>query len=172
MSKFQTHDRPYHDFAALLDTAVYQPLPDEWFVGITDVVDSTSAVTAGRYKDVNFAGASAIAALGNAWDSFDFPFVFRGDGAAFALHPSRLETATSALRQTVQYIRKVFQLDLRAGLVSAVGRPAPFSPRPAAARRRHWRKAKAIIVMSACRCRPGQERPSKWSRPSSSLSCW
>lgn len=118
MSKFQTHDRPYHDFAALLDTAIYQPLPDEWFVGITDVVDSTSAVIAGRYKDVNFAGASAIAALGNAWDSFDFPFVFRGDGAAFALHPGRLETAALALRQTVQYVREVFQLDLRAGLVS------------------------------------------------------
>lgn len=87
-------------------------------VGITDVVDSTSAVAAGRYKDVNFAGASAIAALGYAWDSFDFPFVFRGDGAAFALRPSRLETATLALRQTVQFVREVFQLDLRAGLVS------------------------------------------------------
>ncbi len=118
MLKSKTHDRAYDDFAALLDTTIYQPLPDEWLVGITDVVDSTSAVAAGRYKDVNFAGASAIAALGNAWDSFDFPFVFRGDGAAFALHPSRLETAKSALQQTVQYVREVFQLDLRAGLVS------------------------------------------------------
>ena len=91
MLKFNTQLDAYHDFADLLDTTVYQPLPDEWLVGITDVVDSTSAVTAGRYKDVNYAGASAIAALGNAWNSFDFPFVFRGDGAAFALHPHRLK---------------------------------------------------------------------------------
>src|SRR5689334_11886339 len=27
-------------------------------------------------------------------------------------------------------------------------------------------------VMSACRCKPVQDRPSKWSRPSSCLSCW
>ncbi|MDQ0320262.1 hypothetical protein QO002_002400 [Pararhizobium capsulatum DSM 1112] len=118
MFKSKAHDRAYDDFADLLDTTIYQPLPDEWLVGITDVVDSTSAVASGRYKDVNFAGASAIAALGNAWNSFDFPFVFRGDGAAFALHPGRLETATAALRQTVEYIRHVFQLDLRAGLIS------------------------------------------------------
>jgi hypothetical protein len=118
MLKFNTQLDAYHDFADLLDTTVYQPLPDEWLVGITDVVDSTSAVTAGRYKDVNYAGASAIAALGNAWNSFDFPFVFRGDGAAFALHPHRLETATAALQQTVGYVRDVLQLDLRAGLVS------------------------------------------------------
>lgn len=117
MLKLEKHRRAYDDFAYLLDTAIYEPLPDEWIVGITDVVDSTSAVTSGRYKDVNYAGASAIAALGNAWNNFDFPFVFRGDGAAFALHPGRLESATSALRQTVDHVREVFQLDLRAGLV-------------------------------------------------------
>ncbi|MBY2907429.1 DUF3095 family protein [Rhizobium leguminosarum] len=118
MFRFSTKRHAYHDFAELLDTTIYQPLPDEWLVGITDVVNSTSAVNAGRYKDVNYAGASAIAALGNAWNSFDFPFVFRGDGAAFAFHPDRLETATAALRQTVGHVRDVFQLDLRAGLVS------------------------------------------------------
>ncbi|PZM14852.1 DUF3095 family protein [Rhizobium tubonense] len=118
MLKFDTQRDAYHDFADLLDTTIYQPLPDEWLVGITDVVGSTSAVAAGRYKDVNYAGASAIAALGNAWNSFDFPFVFRGDGAAFALHPDRLETATAALRQTVGYVRDALQFDLRAGLVS------------------------------------------------------
>ena len=27
-------------------------------------------------------------------------------------------------------------------------------------------------VMSVCRCKPVQDRPSKWSRPSSSFICW
>ncbi|MBP1860383.1 hypothetical protein J2Z75_003904 [Rhizobium herbae] len=102
----------------MLDIAVYEPLPDDWLVGITDVVDSTSAIASGRYKDVNYAGASAIAALGNAWNSFDFPFVFRGDGAAFALHPERREIAASVLQQTASYTRNELQLDLRIGLVS------------------------------------------------------
>ncbi|WP_455272601.1 DUF3095 family protein [Rhizobium herbae] len=118
MLKFDMQCAAYRDFADLLDTDQYQPLPDDWFVGITDVIDSTSAIALGRYKDVNYAGASAIAALGNAWNSFDFPFVFRGDGAAFAVHPGQLASATTVLQQTTAYARDVLQLGLRAGLVS------------------------------------------------------
>jgi hypothetical protein len=40
------------------------------------------------------------------------------------------------------------------------------------ARRRCCRTAKAMQVISACRCRPVQERPSKWPKPSSCWSCW
>jgi len=56
----------HHCFADVLDTTAYEPFPDDWLVGITDVVNSTSAIASGRYKDVNYAGASATAALGNA----------------------------------------------------------------------------------------------------------
>ncbi len=119
MLKFDTQRPAYHDFADMLDTDIYEQLPDDWLVGITDVIDSTSAIASGRYKDVNYAGASAIAALGNAWSSFDFPFVFRGDGAAFAVHPDRLTSATNVLQQTAAYARDTLQLGLRTGLVSA-----------------------------------------------------
>ena len=47
-----------------------------------------------------------------------------------------------------------------------------FFPRAAVLRRRCWRLAHAMQVMSAYRCKPVQDRPSKWSRPSSCLSCW
>jgi hypothetical protein len=94
-----SHAQPhqaYDEFSLVLDPAVYEPLPEDWLIGITDVVSSTLAIKSGRYEDVNFAGASIIAALGNAWGSFDFPFVFRGDGAAFALPPHGIMAATSA----------------------------------------------------------------------------
>lgn len=109
---------PFHDFDDVLDVNMYERLPDDWLLGLTDVVDSTSAIAAGRYKDVNYAGASAIAALRNAWSSFDFPFVFRGDGAAFAFHPDERETATSVLQQIAAYTRDTLELDLRIGLAS------------------------------------------------------
>lgn len=105
------------DFAELLDTTSYTPLPDDWLIGITDVVDSTSAIARGHYKDVNFAGASAIAALGNAFGNFDFPFVFRGDGAAFAFDPGARGTAIGVLRRVAGYARDQLRLDLRIGLV-------------------------------------------------------
>lgn len=107
----------YDEFSLVLDPAAYEPLPDDWLIGITDVVNSTPAIKSGRYEDVNFAGASIIAALGNAWGSFDFPFVFRGDGAAFALPPHGIMAATSALRQVASFARTDLDLDLRIGLL-------------------------------------------------------
>lgn len=107
----------YSEFSLVLDPSIYEPLPDDWLIGITDVVDSTSAIKEGRYKDVNYAGASVIAALGNAWGTFDFPFVFRGDGAAFALPPQGLLVATSVLRQVAAFARTSLGLDLRIGLL-------------------------------------------------------
>ncbi|RUL95754.1 DUF3095 family protein [Rhizobium chutanense] len=110
--------RAYDEFSLMLDPDVYEPLPDDWLIGITDVVSSTAAIRSGRYEDVNYAGASIIAALGNAWGSFDFPFVFRGDGAAFALPASGIMAATSALRDVAGFAKADLHLDLRVGLVT------------------------------------------------------
>ncbi|ANP88756.1 adenylate cyclase [Rhizobium leguminosarum] len=113
----QSH-QAFDEFSHVLDPDVYEPLPDDWLVGITDVVNSTTAIRSGRYEDVNYAGASIIAALGNAWGSFDFPFVFRGDGAAFALPPQAIMAATSALRQVADFARADLDLTLRIGLLT------------------------------------------------------
>ncbi len=72
-------------FARLNDQAVYAPLPPGWVLGLSDIVQSTAAVAAGRYKVVNTAAASVIAAVSNALGEGDFPFVFGGDGASFAV---------------------------------------------------------------------------------------
>jgi hypothetical protein len=118
MANGPAHPHQAHsEFSLVLDPAIYEPLPDDWLIGITDVVNSTSAIKSGRYEDVNYAGASVIAALGNAWGAFDFPFVFRGDGAAFALPPHGIMTATSVLRQVAAFARTSLDLDLRIGLL-------------------------------------------------------
>lgn len=59
---------------------------------------------------------------------------------------------------------------LMAGMLGCGGGPDSFF-RPAALRRRDWRKASAIMVIKACLCNPVQDLPSKWSRPSSSFNC-
>ncbi|MEI2296694.1 DUF3095 family protein [Ensifer sp. MJa1] len=110
--------KAYSEFSLLLDPDVYEPLPGDWLIGITDIVDSTLAIRSGRYEDVNYAGASAIAAIGNAWGRFDFPFVFRGDGAAFALPPEAEAVARLALSRIAGFIRDRFGLDLRVGLLT------------------------------------------------------
>jgi hypothetical protein len=108
----------YQSFSDVLAFESYEPLPNEWLIGVTDVVGSTAATTSGRYRDVNYAGACVIAALGNALGSFDFPSVFRGDGAAFVLSPDHRMTATTVLQQVAAFAGDCLGLTLRTGLVS------------------------------------------------------
>src|SRR3954464_8646790 len=80
----------FRGFDRLMDPSLYSALPDDWCVGVADIVESTKAIAEARYKAVNMAGASVIAAVTNALDGREFPFVFGGDGARFAVAPPHL----------------------------------------------------------------------------------
>ena len=87
----------FRGFGSLMDPALYTPLPDDWSVGVADIVESTKAIANQRYKAVNMAGAAVIAAVTNALEGREFPFVFGGDGASFAVSPADLPIAREAL---------------------------------------------------------------------------
>ena len=38
----------FDGFASVMDPARYQPLPDDWVLGLTDVVSSTKAIEEGQ----------------------------------------------------------------------------------------------------------------------------
>ena len=59
-------------------------VPDDWFIVICDLRDSTEAIEAGLYQDVNLMGAACISTMKTAITD-DFPFVFGGDGASLLL---------------------------------------------------------------------------------------
>jgi hypothetical protein len=104
-------------FAEIADPARYQPLPDDWVLGLADVVQSTQAIAENRYKVVNMAGASVIAAVANALGNRDFPFVFGGDGASFAVPPADSAAAQRALAETAAWVRDELNLALRVALI-------------------------------------------------------
>ncbi len=104
-------------FENIMDPTRYQPLPDDWLLGITDVVKSTKAIEEGRYKAVNTAGASVIAAISNALAGRKFPFVFGGDGASFAVSGQDEALARAALAATAAWTRDDLDLELRTALV-------------------------------------------------------
>jgi hypothetical protein len=106
-----------HGFANVADPARYAPLPDDWLIGIADVADSTKAVQANRYKAVNMAGASVIAGVTNAIGHRDFPFVFGGDGASFAVPPANELAVRDALAATAAWVKDELDLTLRVGLL-------------------------------------------------------
>jgi hypothetical protein len=107
----------FRGFGSLMDPAMYSPLPDDWTVGIADIVESTKAIADQRYKAVNMAGASVIAAVTNALDGREFPFVFGGDGASFAVAPDDLERAREALAATAIWVEESLNLVMRIALV-------------------------------------------------------
>jgi hypothetical protein len=107
----------FRGFSSLMDPALYSPLPDDWSIGIADIVESTRAIAEKRYKAVNMAGAAVIAAVTNALEGREFPFVFGGDGASFAVAPGDLERAREALAATAIWVKEDLDLAMRVALV-------------------------------------------------------
>jgi DUF3095 family protein len=107
----------FRGFASLMDPALYSPLPDDWSVGVADIVESTRAIAEARYKAVNVAGAAVIASVANALEGREFPFVFGGDGASFAVSPDDLERAREALAATATWVKEDLDLVMRVALV-------------------------------------------------------
>jgi hypothetical protein len=107
----------FRGFDRLMDPALYSPLPDDWTVGVADIVESTKAIAAQRYRAVNMAGAAVIAAVTNALEGREFPFVFGGDGASFAVSPADLKRAREALAATARWVSDDLELSMRVALV-------------------------------------------------------
>ncbi len=128
----------FRGFESLMDPALYSPLPDHWSIGVADIVESTRAIAQARYKAVNMAGAAVIAAVTNALDGREFPFVFGGDGASFAVSPDDVERAREALAATAIWVKDDLDLVMRVALVPIAAvraqgfdvRVARFGPSP------------------------------------------
>ncbi len=116
--EFFTALPPLGRFAQSLDVANFRSLPDGWLVGVADVVDSTAAIAAGRYKAVNMVGAGVISGVLNVLDQHSFPFVFGGDGAAFAVPPGFAEEVRRAMAATRTWAREAMELSLRVALIA------------------------------------------------------
>lgn len=108
---------PLNDFMAITEAQSFTPLPIDWHVVVTDVLGSTQAIAAGRYKEVNLLGAASIVALLNLAGSIDIPFIFGGDGASLAIPPSLLAPARTALAGLRSLANQRYELDLRTGIV-------------------------------------------------------
>ena len=107
----------FSDFQDVVQKDRYRSLPEDWLIGVADVVDSTGALQAGRYKAVNTVGASVISAIMNLDRDASFPFVFGGDGAAFAVPEGRRIEVSAALAGCQRWAEEEIDLQLRAALV-------------------------------------------------------
>lgn len=105
------------DFKDILEPSVYRPLPDDWWIAITDVTNSTQAIDQGRYKEVNAIGALSVMSVLNLVGDFKIPFMFGGDGATILIPPNLRDQAERSLLGIRSIAASEFKLDLRVGLV-------------------------------------------------------
>ncbi|MDW5318511.1 DUF3095 domain-containing protein [Rhizobium sp. PL01] len=105
------------EFSAVADRTLYTPLPGDWFIALSDVIDSSSAIDAGRYKAVNMAGVSVISALSNALGQTNYPYAFGGDGASMAVPGSVRTQVLNVLAALKRWAAEALQLELRVALV-------------------------------------------------------
>src|SRR5690349_1505439 len=105
------------DFGAVTRADSYSALPGDWHAVLCDVKNSTAAVEAGKYKNVNTVGAAAITAVLNAAGKLDIPFSFEGDGCVLCVPSGLLDDARAALAKTRDVARDGFGLELRIGTV-------------------------------------------------------
>src|SRR5438477_10250604 len=73
----------FRGFSSLMDPALYSSLPDDWSIGVADIVESTTAIAQARYKAVNMAGAPGFPGRPQSVGGRRVSFLFGGRGAGF-----------------------------------------------------------------------------------------
>lgn len=108
----------FGEFEGIANRSNYRTAPQDWYVFLTDITDSTEAIADGRYRDVNTLGAASIVVARKVMKGRDIPFVFGGDGATLLVPPAVVEKLFSSFLGLQSLAKENFGLDLRVGAVS------------------------------------------------------
>ncbi len=107
-----------HRFSDIVDNKIYQPLPDDWHLIVSDIRDSTKAIKEGKYKQVNMAGASIITAICNEFKGINLPFTFGGDGSTMAIPNLDIVKVNGILKFCKTAVYNAYGLNLEVGCIS------------------------------------------------------
>lgn len=114
-SKLTEHKQPIGTL--LLQEELFAKIPDDWYVVLTDIKDSTSSIKSGKHEAINLiATGSIIAVLNIAHKAkLTIPFFFGGDGATMIIPSQILDDCLNALKEHQRNSFKNFDLFLRVG---------------------------------------------------------
>ena len=104
-------------FHATFESPINTLVPEDWYVLISDVKNSTEAILQGKYKDVNMIGSLTIIALLNIDKELDIPFIFGGDGAFVLIPPVLLKSSRQVLLKVQEMALNSYALDVRVGVI-------------------------------------------------------
>ncbi|MCF2443777.1 DUF3095 domain-containing protein [Dyadobacter sp. CY345] len=98
---------------------LFSQVPEDWFIVVTDVKNSTLAVQNGLHQTVNLIATGCIVAVLNIAykNHLNIPFFFGGDGATCIIPSSILNAVVQSLLIHKENTFSNFELDLRVGYV-------------------------------------------------------
>jgi hypothetical protein len=113
-----THKKPFREI--IDDSKLFEKIPNDWMVVVTDVKGSTKAFAQGKYEEVNIAAASSVIIGINVAKKFktEIPFIYGGDGATLIVPPAIHKVLIQELATLRNNVRKNFKLNLRVGSMS------------------------------------------------------
>ena len=117
-NNFYKNLTPTDDFSKIMEDKNYSLIPNDWYVIVSDIKNSTKAIESGMYKQVNFVAALTIIGILNIDKDEDFPYIFGGDGASLLIPPSLLEKSKKVLIEASKKAKEAFDLELRIGFIS------------------------------------------------------
>jgi hypothetical protein len=110
--------KPFREI--IKDPKLFEKIPDDWSVIITDIKGSTKAFADGKYEEVNIAAASSVVIGINVAREYktEIPFIYGGDGATLLVPPQIKDAVLEELATLRKNVRKRFKLNLRVGSMS------------------------------------------------------
>jgi hypothetical protein len=114
---FYNELKSFTNFSEFTKLTYYRPLPENWMVVITDIVDSSNAIETGMYQAVNAVSAASIVAILNALPDISVPYIFGGDGVTVCVPEKNYQDVAPALIAAKKMALESFQLELRIGAV-------------------------------------------------------
>ncbi|TXE19931.1 DUF3095 domain-containing protein [Psychroserpens burtonensis] len=103
----------------LKNDSLFYNVPENWYIVITDIENSTDAVSKGLHNDVNLSATGSIITVLNTLKTVDktikIPYFFGGDGSTFLVPTAVLKPVLLALNNYSQHIKKTLELNLRVG---------------------------------------------------------
>jgi hypothetical protein len=116
-SRLPVNEIPLSDL--LSEEHLFYKVPGNWHVVVTDIKNSTGAVSKGLHETVNLVATGCIVAGLNIAAKFKttVPFFFGGDGATFIIPSSLFDPVMKALLLHQENTKSTFNLDLRVGHV-------------------------------------------------------
>jgi len=117
-SRLPVNQIPLSDL--LTEAHLFYKVPEDWFVVVTDVKNSTLAVQNGMHETVNLVATGCIVAVLNIVykNNLTIPFFFGGDGATCIIPPSILDRVMQSLLIHQENTLRSFNINLRIGHVA------------------------------------------------------